>query len=109
MPIDPGRFWARVTLETPTATANSLGEPVLSWSTFATVWANVEPLSAREAIHYGEVLGIMSHKVTMRYLEGLTSAMRIDYKGRRLEIGQINEREKLFYHELIATERRTDA
>ena len=106
MPLDPGTLWARVTIEQPTSTPNELGEPVLSWSTFATVSANVAPLSSREAVQYGEVLGVMTHKVTIRYLPGLLSSMRVIYRDRTLEIGQVNERERLWIHDIICTERR---
>ena len=106
MPLDAGQLWARITIEQPTPTQNSVGEATLSWSTFATVWADVQPLGSRESVQYGEVLGVMTHKVTLRYLAGLTSAMRIDYDGRKLEIGQINERERRWIHEVICTERR---
>jgi len=106
MPLDPGTLWARVEIRKPTSTPNELGEPVLSWSTFATVSANVAPLSSREAVQYGEVLGIMTHKVTIRYLPGLLSSMRVIYRDRTLEIGQVNERERLWIHDIICTERR---
>jgi hypothetical protein len=35
--------------------------------------------------------------------------MRIDYDGRKLEIGQINERERRWIQEIICTERRDAA
>lgn len=106
MPLDAGQLWARVTVQAPTPSQNSVGEATLSWADFATVWADVQPLGARESVQYGEVLGVMTHKVLLRYLPGLTSAMRVIYDGRTLEIGQINERERRWTHEIICTERR---
>ncbi len=68
---------------------NEVGESTLTWSTFATVWADVASLSARETERFAETVGFMTHRVRIRYLEGLTSAMRIVYRSRVLEIGQI--------------------
>jgi len=106
MMLPAGKMWTRVTIQQPSPTANEVGEPVLTWSTFATVWADVQPLSARETERYAEAIGFMSHKVRIRYLNGLTSAMRIVYRNRVLEIGQITEHDRLDYQEIISTEKR---
>ena len=106
MALPPGEMWTRITIEQPTATANAVGEPVLSWSTFATVWAAVDSLSARETERFAETVGFMTHRVRIRYLSGLTSAMRIVYRSRTLEIGQILERDRLWHQEIICTEKR---
>lgn len=105
MPLDAGDLWARITVEQPTTSRNDVGETSLAWSTYATVWADVEPLGGREAERYAETIGLSTHKVTIRYLDGLTSSMRVIYDGRTLEIGQINERERRWIHELICTEK----
>jgi len=106
MMLQAGKMWTRVTIQQPSPTANEVGEPVLTWSTFATVWADVQPLSARETERYAETVGFMSHKVRIRYLNGLTTAMRIVYRNRVLEIGQITEHDRLDYQEIISTEKR---
>jgi SPP1 family predicted phage head-tail adaptor len=106
MTIRAGDMWARVTIQQPSPTANEVGEPLLTWSTFATVWADVQPLSARETERYAEAVGFMSHKVRIRYLNGLTSAMRIVYRNRVLEIGQITEQDRLWHQDIICTEKR---
>jgi SPP1 family predicted phage head-tail adaptor len=106
MPLSPGDMWTRVTIEQATPTNNAMGEPVLSWSSFATVWAAVDSLSARETERFAETVGFMTHRVQIRYLPGLTSAMRIKYRDRILEIGQILERDRLWYQEIICTEKR---
>jgi len=106
MMLPAGKMWTRVTIQQPSPTANEVGEPVLTWSTFATVWADVQPLSARETERYAEAIGFMSHKVRIRYLNGLTSAMRIVYRNRVLEIGQITEQDRLWHQEIVCTEKR---
>ena len=108
MALSPGEMWTRVTIETPTPYQNEMGEPSLAWSTFATVWASVESLSARETERFAEVVGFMTHRVKIRYLDGLNTAMRIVYRERMLEIGQIIERDRLWHQEIICTERRVE-
>lgn len=106
MTIRAGDMWTRITIEQATSTKNEVGEAVLSWSTFDTVWADVESLSSRETERFAETVGFMTHRVKIRYLDGLTSAMRIVYRNRTLEIGQVLERDRLWHQEIICTEKR---
>ena len=108
MALSPGDMWTRVTIQQATKTKNEVGETVLTWSDFATVWASVESLSARETERFAETVGFMTHRVKIRYLSGLTGAMRIVYRNRVLEIGQILERDRLWHQEIICTEKRSD-
>jgi SPP1 family predicted phage head-tail adaptor len=100
-----GELSSRITVESAAKTQNAVGETVLSWSTVATVWAKVEPLAGREAERYGEIVGLNGHKVTIRHRSDITSAMRIIYRSRTLEIGAVNEFLKDSYLELICTEK----
>ena len=104
--INAGILTDRIVIEQATETRNSVGEVSLSWTTFATVWADVSALSGREAERYGQIVGFTGHKVTIRQLTGVKPAMRIIYEGSRtLEIGAINEYERGWYLELICTEK----
>ena len=108
MALSPGEMWTRVTIQQAATSQNEVGETVLAWSTVATVWASVESLSARETERFAETVGFMTHRVKIRYLDGLTGAMRIVYRNRVLEIGQILERDRLWHQEIICTEKRSD-
>ena len=104
--IPAGNLTDRIVIEQAAETRNSVGEVTLSWSTFATVWADVSALSGREAERYGQIVGFTGHKVTIRQLPGVKVAMRIIYESTRtLEIGAINEYERGWYVELICTEK----
>jgi len=105
MPLDAGKLWARVTVQQQTQARNDVGETTLTWSDYATVWADVRSLGGREAERYAETIGLSTHKVTIRFLDGLTSSMRVIYNDRTLEIGQINEIDRRWYQELICTEK----
>ena len=104
--INAGNLTDRIVIEQAAETRNSVGEVALSWSTFATVWADVQALSGREAERYGQIVGFTGHKVTIRQLPGVKVSMRVIYEGTRtLEIGAINEYERGWYLELICTEK----
>lgn len=102
--ISAGELTERIVIQTPTESRNSVGETTLSWSTFATVWANVQGLSGREAERYGQVVGISSYKVTIRALSGVSTKMQVIYRSRTLQIGDISEYERIWYMELVCTE-----
>ena len=104
--INAGNLADRIVIEQAAEARNSVGEVTLSWSTFATVWADVQALSGREAERYGQIVGFTGHKVTIRQLPGVKVSMRIIYESTRtLEIGAINEYERGWYLELICTEK----
>lgn len=105
MPLDAGDLTDRITIEEPTESRNDVGETILSWSTFSTVWADVQTMSGREAERHGMTAGINAYRVTIRHLAGLQSSMRIIHDGRTLEIGQVNEKERKWHQELLCTEK----
>lgn len=84
--IDAGKLRERVTIQQATESRNALGETVLSWATFAERWASVEGVSAREALELGQADVSVTHRVRMRYVDGMTQNMRLVWRGRVLEI-----------------------
>jgi SPP1 family predicted phage head-tail adaptor len=102
--IDPGKLRERVTVQQSSASRNSLGEAVLSWSDFATVWASVEGVSAREVLAAGQQDTTVSHRVRLRYLTGLTQNMRFSWRGRTLDIVSLLEHGNRSEHEAICQE-----
>ena len=102
--MDAGTLRERVTVQQATETRNSIGESLLSYTTFEVVWASVQGVSAREFLLAGQQQVEVSHRVKMRYLTGLTSGMRLLWRGRTLEIISILEHENRSVHELICQE-----
>lgn len=103
--IDPGRLRERVTIQQATENRNALGETVQSWATFAERWASVDGLSSREVLLQGQQRTEVSHRVRMRYVDGLTGTMRLLWRGRVLEISSLLEHANRSEHELLCTER----
>lgn len=89
-----GRLRHRITLERPPTAADELGEPDGAWVEVATVWAAVDPLTARELLAGGQVEHACTHRVRMRWLSGVTSAMRVVHAGRTLAVRGVRDIEE---------------
>jgi SPP1 family predicted phage head-tail adaptor len=53
------------------------GEVVREWQEVATVWAAIEPVSAREFVQSQAMQSQISARTVMRYRDGLHAAMRL--------------------------------
>lgn len=77
---------------------NTVGDSITTWVDVVTTWASVEPLRSDELWKAQQVQANVSHRVKIRYREGITPDMRIVHKGRVLNISQpprnIEERER---------------
>ena len=73
----PGLLNSRVVVQQQSTTQDALGQPVLSWSTFATLWANVRHTSGVEAIKTDAIASVVRASIRVRYRGDLTAAMRV--------------------------------
>ncbi len=89
--INAGKLRERVTVQIASGVTNTLGETVLTWADSTQAWASVEGVSAREALTNNQQESVVSHRVTLRHLEGLTQQMRFSWRGRTLEIVSLLE------------------
>lgn len=69
-------------IEQPTEERNELGESVQTWSTLATVRGSYEATSYFEQSRRGQIGGTVSALVRMRYVPGVTGAMRLRWVSR---------------------------
>ncbi|MBV8782414.1 MAG: phage head closure protein [Phycisphaerae bacterium] len=103
-----GKLRHPVTIEQQSAgSPNAYGErdPSSTWSTFASVWADVSPISGREFEFARTFANTVSHRVTIRYLPGLLPSMRVNFGGRYFDINAvINTDERNYEHRLFCTE-----
>jgi SPP1 family predicted phage head-tail adaptor len=102
--IRPGELKERVVIQASTESRNALGETTLSWSEYASRWASVEGVSAREALMNGKQEVNVTHRVKMRYVDGLTQNMRILWRGKTLDIVSLLEHFSRSEHEIICSE-----
>ena len=77
MPLDAGKLRHRITIQRLLRYIDSAGDTVEDWTTFATVWASIEPLSAREFVGSQAMQSQVSARITIRHLDGVLASMRI--------------------------------
>jgi len=87
------RLQHRVVIEQPDLAEQGGGQYAVSWSAFATVWADIEPFFSRsvnaERLQEEQLNTPVSHKVTIRYLMGVNEAMRMVYGSRVFNIRSV--------------------
>ncbi|WP_342594527.1 phage head closure protein [Salinicola lusitanus] len=58
------------------------GGVIDEWQPVKTVWASIEPLSAREFIAAGAPQASVTTRITIRYRDGVTAQMRAVSRGK---------------------------
>lgn len=72
-----GQLKNRVTIQQQSTVQDSIGQPVNTWTTYATVWADIRHRSGMEEIKSGEVTSTIRASIRVRYKAGITAAMRV--------------------------------
>lgn len=80
------RLRRRIIIEQSVESADGAGGLEVAWEEFATVWAEILPTREREELFAGQLAKLATHKITMRYFDGITTRMRINYDGRFFNI-----------------------
>lgn len=102
-----GKLRHSIIIQQATESFNGNSELVSTWSTFATIWASIEPLVGREYYAARQVNAETTGKIRIRYLAALTTKMRISFGTRIFDIKGIsnieerNEEMVLYYSEVV--------
>lgn len=93
--MQAGKLRHRVTIQRPTETIVR-GEPVVTWSTIATRFAEIKSSEGRELWNARQVQPDITHRLELRYDSAIaiTSKWRLLLGGRVLEILNINRPEE---------------
>lgn len=67
----------RVTIESPVAGFDAIGQPVVGWATVATVWANIRHQSGAESIKAEAVSAVVKASIRIRYRTDIDASMRV--------------------------------
>lgn len=81
-PVTTGELRHRITIQQVTEDRDALGGTSEAWSEFAQAWAAVEPIKGREYFGAQQVNSEVTHRVRLRYREGIRSQMRVQFHGR---------------------------
>ncbi|MEJ1157998.1 phage head closure protein [Prosthecomicrobium sp. N25] len=100
-PVPLGRLRHRLVLQS--SSVGSGGDTV--WTTVATLWAAVVPTGAEERESAGRGAGVVTHRITLRFRAGLSSAHRLVQGSRVFRILAVQDHdERHRYHLVLAEE-----
>jgi len=78
-----------VTIQTPVEVQTTTGEPSITWVTYYSMNARIEPLTGREFWQAKQINSTVSGKIDIRYIKGVTAKMRIKFGSRYYNIEAI--------------------
>lgn len=79
----------RITIQQVTQSSDGQGGFSEEWTSFADVWASIEPVKAYEKFQASQLQAPISHKIIIRYLSGLTAKHRILWGLRVMNIKEV--------------------
>jgi SPP1 family predicted phage head-tail adaptor len=91
MPINAGDLDRRLTIQAKTITRDSAGGAIETWTDETTVWAQKVDTTGREFRAAQATYPEVTYVFRIRYNRTLTTAHRLYFEGRYLDILQINE------------------
>lgn len=86
-----GKLDRRIQIKTKTATRDSYGAEILTYSTLATVWAEIVPVSGREYFLAAQFVPEAQLKVRIRYRNDFDETAQIVYDNVTYDILYIAE------------------
>lgn len=89
--IDPGALRTELVLEAAQLAGDGAGGHVETWHEVTRVWARLEPVSASARFGADQTLEEVTHRVTLRFREGVASGMRFFRQGRIFEIVTVHD------------------
>jgi SPP1 family predicted phage head-tail adaptor len=101
-----GELRKRIELQAPVDTIDAYGQATRSWTTYATVYASVEPASGQENTIAEAMQVQQTHTITIRYRSDVLATHRALFSSRQFNfqfVRNIDERNR--WLEITATER----
>ncbi len=89
-----GRLRHRVAIQAKSQAPDDMNQMVDTWSTAASVWADIKPMRAAEGYEAQQNVPRCTHEITMRYTDAVDANMRIVYDSRNFYIQGIRNIEE---------------
>lgn len=103
--INPGELRHRITIQKLNNSQNEYGEISKLWEDILNVRAGIYPISGKEFFAAETVNSEITHKVKIRYIEGIMPNMRIKFNNRIFSIESvINFQERNIELQLLCKE-----
>lgn len=100
-----GKLNKRIKLQRPVADRDGVGGSVPRFTTYATVWAGIKPMTGKEAEQARQVVATVTHKITIRFHPLVEASHRVEFKGRPFDINAVlNIDERKQQLQLLCTE-----
>jgi SPP1 family predicted phage head-tail adaptor len=106
--MDAGHLDQRIDILQATTAPDAMNEPVETWSTLATVWAQVVPVMDSEKWASGQTLADQTLRFTIRWaywISAIGPKNRITYSGRTYDVQGVKDLGRKGYREITATSR----
>lgn len=84
--MDIGKLNKRITFQKLVTGTDDMGQTTTNWEDDKTVWATVKPYKSSEIDFMRKLKPEATHRIYIRYREGITADMRIRYQGRIFEL-----------------------
>lgn len=81
-----GQLKNRITIQQQIKTANAIDEDEISWTTFATVWADIQPDSGHQTYQAKQLNAEAQGRIKIRYRPNIDPTMRVLYGSRIFQI-----------------------
>jgi SPP1 family predicted phage head-tail adaptor len=66
-----GKLNRRLLVNNPVKSQNAIGEEIITWNLYATVWASIEPIKGSEALRGNQILAEIDTKIRIRWSENI--------------------------------------
>lgn len=87
--MESGRLRHRVVIEQVSLAGDAMGQPTETWTTYATVWADVQPLRGRQFFEAQKSASEVTAKIITRYRSGISPKWRIKHGSTYYSIVEI--------------------
>ena len=104
--VEIGALNRRLVLEAPVETADGAGGVTRRYEAAGTLWASVEPASARSAVEAGSLGATVTHRIRIRFYPDITVRHRLREGARIFRIVALGEKDNRRFLEIAAEERR---
>ena len=89
--VDPGALRSELALQVNTPAPDGLGGHAESWSEIATIFARIEPASATSSFGPDQTVEMVTHRITIRWRNGVAAGMRFAKQGRIFDIVTVHD------------------
>ena len=89
--VDPGLLRSELALQTSTPAPDGLGGHTENWAEIATVFARIEPVSATSSFGPDQTVETVTHRVTLRWRNGVAAGMRFVRQARIFDIVTVHD------------------